>query len=89
MSINTAFYQIAKNVAASDLAKIIGAKITGIETTVNEKALSKILHLFTLLQHQHWYTRSIPNCWLVSNLKQQSSSRTRPERRRWVQKTSV
>ena len=35
MSINTAFYQIAKNVTASDLAKIIGAKITGIETTAS------------------------------------------------------
>ncbi len=39
MSINTAFYQIAKNVAASDLAEIIGAKITGIETTEPEKAI--------------------------------------------------
>ena len=41
MSINTAFYQIAKNVTASDLAKIIGAKITGIETAVAEKAVIK------------------------------------------------
>ena len=41
MWINTAFYQIAKNVAASDLAKIIGAKIIGIETGVAEKAVIK------------------------------------------------
>ena len=41
MSINTAFYQIAKNVTASDLAKIIGAKIIGIETAVAEKAVIK------------------------------------------------
>ena len=41
MSINTAFYQIAKNVTASDLAKIIGAKITGIETALAEKAVIK------------------------------------------------
>ena len=39
MSINTAFYQIAKNVTASDLAKIIGAKITGIENAVAEKVV--------------------------------------------------
>ena len=41
MSINTAFYQIAKNVAASDVAKIIGANITGIETVVAEKVVIK------------------------------------------------
>ena len=41
MSINTAFYQIAKNVTASDLAKIIGAKITGVETVVAEKAAAE------------------------------------------------
>ena len=41
MSINTAFYQIAKNVTASDLAKIIGAKIIGIETTAAEMGIIK------------------------------------------------
>ena len=41
MSINTAFYQIAKNVAASDLAKIIEQKIIGIETAMAEKAVIK------------------------------------------------
>ena len=41
MSINTAFYQIAKNVTAGDLAKIIGAKITGIENAVAEKVVVK------------------------------------------------
>ena len=46
MSINTAFYQIAKNVAASDLAEIIGAEITGIETTATEKAIIKDIASF-------------------------------------------
>ena len=41
MSINTAFYQIAKNVTVSDLAKIIGAKIIGIETNVTKRAIIK------------------------------------------------
>ena len=41
MSINTAFYEIAENVAASDLAAIIGAKITGIATTETEKRVIK------------------------------------------------
>ena len=39
MSINTAFYKIAKNVTANDLAKIIGAKVTGIEATATEKGI--------------------------------------------------
>ena len=85
MSINTAFYQIAKNVAASDLAKIIGAKIIGIETAMAEKAVIKDIapfHCFrSTLVHQ-----IDQNCWLISKLKQPSLSRTRPERRRWVQK---
>ena len=46
MSINTAFYQIAKNVTACDLAKIIGAKITGIETALAEKAVIKDIASF-------------------------------------------
>ena len=46
MSINTAFYQIAKNVAARDIAQIIGAKITGIETTENEKGIIKDIASF-------------------------------------------
>ena len=41
MSINTAFYRVAKNVAASDLAEIIGAKITGIATSATEKGIIK------------------------------------------------
>ena len=46
MSINAAFYQIAKNVAASDIAQIIGAKITGIETTETEKGIIKDIASF-------------------------------------------
>ena len=46
MSINKAFYQIAKNVAASDLAEIIGAEITGIETAATEKAIIKDIASF-------------------------------------------
>jgi UDP-3-O-[3-hydroxymyristoyl] glucosamine N-acyltransferase len=41
MSINTAFYQIAENVAAYELANIIGAKITGIETMATKMAVIK------------------------------------------------
>lgn len=41
MSINTAFYQIAKDVSAGDLAKVIGAKIIGAETTETEKTIIK------------------------------------------------
>ncbi len=46
MSINTAFYQITENVAASDLAEIIGAKITGIEVTASEKGIIKDISSF-------------------------------------------
>ena len=46
MSINTAFYQIAKNVVASDLARIIGAEFTGVETKANEKAIIKDIASF-------------------------------------------
>lgn len=46
MFINTAFYQLAKNVAASDLAKIIGAKITGMETTSTERTVIKDIASF-------------------------------------------
>ena len=46
MSINTAFYQIARNVEASDLAEIIGAKITGIEITETEKGIIKDIASF-------------------------------------------
>ncbi len=46
MSINTAFYQIAKNVVAKDLAKIIEAKITGLETTETKKGIIKDISSF-------------------------------------------
>ena len=46
MSINTAFYQIAKNVAASDLAEIIGAKVTGIETTATKNCIIRDIASF-------------------------------------------
>ena len=46
MSINTAFYHIAKDIAASDLAEVIGAEVTGIETTANEKAIIKDIASF-------------------------------------------
>ena len=46
MSINKAFYQIAKNVAVSDLAEVIGAEITGIETAASEKAIIKDIASF-------------------------------------------
>ena len=42
MSIDTAFYKIAKNVTAIDLAKIIGAKIMGLKPRRMKWALSKI-----------------------------------------------
>ena len=46
MSINTAFYHIAKNITASDLAEVIGAEVTGIETTANKKAIIKDIASF-------------------------------------------
>ena len=46
MSINTAFYQIAENVTARDLAKIIEAKIIGTQDTATEKGIIKDISSF-------------------------------------------
>ena len=89
MSINTAFYQIAKNVTAGDLAKIIGAKITGIETAVAEKAIIKDIASFHSASASTLVYQTDPKLLVGLKLKEQSSLRMRPERPRWAQKTSV